>query len=206
MSSGEQNSPPTLLNSITGSGDGGTRRLTAPSEPLPSPLSWCNPLPDCNPLPEVRLPPASSLVFTADVTYRKGKDTRLKQIVDETVQGASDVEHVIALKRAAGDTPWTPGRDISWDDFLTRGSGSPAATFQWKPTNRHSSSPPLAPLHPRSSHPHPCGYQVHIPSGQVALCSKANRCVVVHVRYRLDRRSQLHRLRAVDRRRHHGRL
>src|SRR5579864_4677911 len=42
----------------------------------------------------------SRLVFTADVTYRKGKDTRLKEIVDEALQGGIDcVEHVIVLKR-----------------------------------------------------------------------------------------------------------
>src|ERR1019366_9835183 len=37
----------------------------------------------------------SRLVFTCDVTYRKGKDVRLKEIVDEALQGGSDVERVI---------------------------------------------------------------------------------------------------------------
>jgi acetyl-CoA synthetase len=65
----------------------------------------------------------SRLVFTADVTYRKGKDTRLKEIVDEALQGGSEVEHVIMLKRTAAETPWTPGRDLAWDKFLSGASG-----------------------------------------------------------------------------------
>ena len=66
----------------------------------------------------------SKLVFTADVTYRKGKDTRLKEIVDEALDNAGDkVEHVIVLKRTPGETPMRPGRDILWEQFLEHGAG-----------------------------------------------------------------------------------
>ena len=66
----------------------------------------------------------SKLVFTADVTYRKGKDTRLKEIVDEALDNAGDkVEHVVVLKRTAAETPMRAGRDIFWEDFLTRAEG-----------------------------------------------------------------------------------
>ena len=51
----------------------------------------------------------SRLVFTADVTYRKGKDTQLKWIVDEALENAGDkVEHVVVLKRGAGETRDAP--------------------------------------------------------------------------------------------------
>ena len=42
----------------------------------------------------------SRLVFTSDVTYRRGKNIRLKEIVDEALQtGGESVEHVIVLRR-----------------------------------------------------------------------------------------------------------
>jgi len=66
----------------------------------------------------------SKLVFTADVTYRKGKETRLKEIVDEALDNAGDqVEHVIVLKRMANDIPMHEGRDLYWDEFLARAPG-----------------------------------------------------------------------------------
>ena len=66
----------------------------------------------------------SKLVFTADVTYRKGKETRLKEIVDDALDNAGDmVEHVIVLKRMPGETPMHAGRDISWDEFLAYAPG-----------------------------------------------------------------------------------
>jgi acetyl-CoA synthetase len=107
----------------------------------------------------------SRLVFTADVTYRKGKDTRLKEIVDEALQGGSEVERVIVLKRTAAETPWTPGRDISWDEFLSGASGhsgdyvpmesnEPAFILA---TSGTTATPKLA-IHTHG------GYQVHIHS------------------------------------------
>ncbi len=107
----------------------------------------------------------SRLVFTADVTYRKGKDTRLKEIVDEALQGGSDVEHVIMLKRTAAVTPFSPGRDLFWDEFLNRAKGhsgdyvpmesnEPAFILA---TSGTTATPKLA------VHTHG-GYQVHIHS------------------------------------------
>ena len=65
----------------------------------------------------------SRLVFTADATYRKGKNVRLKEIVDEAlVTGGSTVEHVVVLDRTSEPAP-KQARDITWTDFLARGSG-----------------------------------------------------------------------------------
>jgi len=107
----------------------------------------------------------SRLVFTADVTYRKGKNTDLKLIVDEALQGGSDVERVIVLKRTGTEIPWTPGRDVSWEEFLSGGSGhsgdyvpmeanEPAFILA---TSGTTATPKLA------VHTHG-GYQVHIHS------------------------------------------
>jgi acetyl-CoA synthetase len=73
----------------------------------------------------------SKAVFTADVTYRKGKDVALKSIVDEALGVAStagaSVEHVVVWERqgrAEGKRLTADGlRNISWVDFLERGVG-----------------------------------------------------------------------------------
>jgi acetyl-CoA synthetase len=108
----------------------------------------------------------SRLVFTADVTYRKGKDTRLKEIVDEALLGGNNiVEHVIVLKRTGAETPWVPGRDISWEEFLGRAEGNSGDYVPMEAnepafilaTSGTTASPKLA-IHTHG------GYQVHIHS------------------------------------------
>jgi acetyl-CoA synthetase len=73
----------------------------------------------------------SRLVFTADATWRKGKDVRLKEIVDEALDSAAaapdssqaptsvrTVDHVIVLQRTDEPAPMRPGRDLTWDAFV----------------------------------------------------------------------------------------
>jgi acetyl-CoA synthetase len=65
----------------------------------------------------------SRAVFTADVTWRKGKEVRLKEIVDEALgRGGGGVEHAVVLERG-GDAPMQRGRDISWAEFLKGAEG-----------------------------------------------------------------------------------
>ncbi len=107
----------------------------------------------------------SRLVFTADVTYRKGKNTDLKLIVDEALQGGSEVEHVIVLKRTGTEIPWTKGRDVSWEEFLSGAGGHSGDYVQMEAnepafilaTSGTTATPKLA------VHTHG-GYQVHIHS------------------------------------------
>src|SRR5690348_7786504 len=70
----------------------------------------------------VRLAGARAL-FATDITYRKGKDVPLKGIVDAALEDAPTVKTVVMLKRASADVPMTPGRDISWQDFLDKAQG-----------------------------------------------------------------------------------
>ena len=61
----------------------------------------------------------SRLLFVADVTYRKGKDTQLKEIVDAALEkGSGSIERVIVLNRTGKPTSMQPGRDITWQEFL----------------------------------------------------------------------------------------
>jgi len=107
----------------------------------------------------------SRLVFAADVTYRKGKDVDLKTIVDDAVSSCGEsVEHVIVLERGARRAALNSSRDLTWDEFLTRGDGHSGhevmeaneAAFILA-TSGTTAKPKLA------VHTHG-GYQVHIAS------------------------------------------
>lgn len=63
-------------------------------------------------------------VFTADVTWRKGREVRLKEIVDQAVEaGGKSVERVVVLRRTGGEVPMKAERDIWWEEFLGLASG-----------------------------------------------------------------------------------
>jgi acetyl-CoA synthetase len=63
-------------------------------------------------------------LFTADVTWRKGRAVKLKEIVDAALaDGASAVEHVVVLRRTAEPVAMQPGRDLPWEAFLARAAG-----------------------------------------------------------------------------------
>jgi acetyl-CoA synthetase len=108
----------------------------------------------------------SRLVFTADITYRKGKDIDLKGIVDGALdQVENNVEHVIVLKRGDGDIPMKDSFDITWDEFMEGATGQSGG---WVPmeanepafilaTSGTTAKPKLA-IHTHG------GYQVHIAS------------------------------------------
>ena len=108
----------------------------------------------------------SRLVFTADVTYRKGKETRLKEIVDEALTNTDTaVEQVIVLKRMDAAPPMTGTRDIYWNQFLARAPGHSGNYVEMESnepafilaTSGTTAKPKLA-IHTHG------GYQVHIHS------------------------------------------
>jgi acetyl-CoA synthetase len=62
-------------------------------------------------------------VFTADVTWRKGKEVPLKSIVDAAIDsGCETVERVVVLHRGEAEAPMRPG-DMTWEDFLALAEG-----------------------------------------------------------------------------------
>ncbi len=66
----------------------------------------------------------SKLVFTADRTFRKGKDVDLKGIVDQALAaGDHAVEKVVVWTRPGAAPAAAASRDMSWDDFLAGGRG-----------------------------------------------------------------------------------
>jgi len=108
----------------------------------------------------------SRLVFTADITYRKGKDIKLKGIVDGALdQIENSVEHVIVLRRSHEEIPMDEPRDMTWDEFMQRSEGQSGAYTQMEAnepafilaTSGTTAKPKLA-IHTHG------GYQVHIVS------------------------------------------
>jgi acetyl-CoA synthetase len=108
----------------------------------------------------------SRLIFTTDITYRKGKNVQIKEIVDASLaNGNGSVEHVIILNRANEPVPMQTERDITWQDFLTRAQGHSGSYVPMEAnepafilaTSGTTSKPKL------TIHTHG-GYQVHIHS------------------------------------------
>ncbi|HEX5109043.1 MAG TPA: acetate--CoA ligase [Vicinamibacterales bacterium] len=104
----------------------------------------------------------SRIVFTADVTYRKGKSVALKPIVDEALATPGHgVEHVVVLEREGLGCEGV--RDMSWETFLEHAEDCSGAHVPMEAnetafilaTSGTTARPKLA------MHTHG-GYQVHI--------------------------------------------
>jgi acetyl-CoA synthetase len=68
----------------------------------------------------VRLQDADAKVLiTADGTLRRGRVVPMKETADEAVAMSPTVQHTIVWGRLGrDDLPWTPGRDVRWDELL----------------------------------------------------------------------------------------
>jgi acetyl-CoA synthetase len=63
------------------------------------------------------------VLFTADGSFRRGKQIELKPICDEAAKMCSSIKHIIVKKRIGKhDIPWIDGRDIWWDDIVPKQS------------------------------------------------------------------------------------
>ncbi len=59
------------------------------------------------------------VVFTVDGFWRRGKQVRLKEVVDDALKMSPSVEKVVVYKRLGlSDTPMTAGRDHWWSDLM----------------------------------------------------------------------------------------
>ena len=108
----------------------------------------------------------SRVVFTTDITYRKGKELPLKPLLDDALQSLEDtVDRVVVLQRSGDASSMKPGRDITWDAFL---AGADGQSGDWvsleanEPafilaTSGTTAKPKLA-IHTHG------GYQVHVVS------------------------------------------
>ncbi len=66
----------------------------------------------------------SKLVFTADRTFRKGKEVGLKGIVDKALAGGGHaVEKVVVWSRGGAEASSASGRELTWEAFLEHRHG-----------------------------------------------------------------------------------
>jgi acetyl-CoA synthetase len=59
----------------------------------------------------------AKVLFTADGTWRRGKQAPMKQAADEAVAESPSVERVVMLERLGVEVPMARGRDVTWADF-----------------------------------------------------------------------------------------
>lgn len=63
----------------------------------------------------------AKLLVTSDGQFRRGKAVPVKRAADEAVAGENNIEHVLVVNRTGHtDIPWTPGRDVWWDDVVPK--------------------------------------------------------------------------------------
>ena len=58
------------------------------------------------------------LLFTADGFLRRGNVIEMKRTADEAAAQVPGVERMIVSRRLGRSVPWSPGRDIWWDDLV----------------------------------------------------------------------------------------
>jgi acetyl-CoA synthetase len=61
-------------------------------------------------------------LITCDAFPRRGSLVRAKDIADMAAGGCSSLEHVVVVRRSHTPVDLEPGRDLSWDDLMARGS------------------------------------------------------------------------------------
>ena len=64
----------------------------------------------------------AKLVVTVDGQWRRGQAAPLKPAVDEAVDGAESVEHVLVVKRTGIDVDTVAGRDLWWHETVEKAS------------------------------------------------------------------------------------
>lgn len=60
----------------------------------------------------------AKLVVTADVGFQRGKSIQLKAVVDEAVEGAPSIEHVVVVRRQSPPVETFAPRERDWDELL----------------------------------------------------------------------------------------
>jgi acetyl-CoA synthetase len=68
----------------------------------------------------------SKVLLASDVGFRRGKEVKLKEIVDEALQTPNQVQKVVVLKRGSKDPQMKKGRDMDWEEALDGGRAEKA--------------------------------------------------------------------------------
>jgi len=64
----------------------------------------------------------AKVLITADGFPRRGQTVKMKEVADEAAAQSPSVKHLLVLRRAGRNVPWTPGRDVWWHEAAERES------------------------------------------------------------------------------------
>jgi acetyl-CoA synthetase len=112
------------------------------------------------------------LVITTDGQWRRGKAAPIKAAVDEAIEGARSVEHVLVVKRTESQVDWTEGRDLWWHDTVAK--ASPEHTCE-----AFDAEHPLFVLYTSGTTGKPKGI-IHTSGGYLTQCSYTHHYVFDH--------------------------
>jgi len=103
------------------------------------------------------------VVITTDQGLRGGKTVPLKVNTDEALTKVSGVDHVIMLKHTGANVPFTPGRDLYWDEMMAKASAD-------CPPEHMDAEDPLYILYTSGSTGKPKG-TLHTTGGYLVYCA-----------------------------------
>jgi len=69
----------------------------------------------------------SKILVTTDVAYRRGREVKLKEVVDEALQTPSQIQKVVVQKRASKELQMKRGRDMYWEEAFDAGRSEKTA-------------------------------------------------------------------------------
>ena len=109
------------------------------------------------------------VLITADEGVRGGKPVPLKENTDEALEKCPDVHSVIVFKHTGADVPRTPGRDLDWNELMSKASAD-------CPPEPMDSEDPLYILYTSGSTGKPKGV-LHTTGGYLVYCSFSHQYV-----------------------------
>lgn len=62
----------------------------------------------------------AKVLITADEGHRGGRIAPLKRSADDAVRNQPSIEHLIIVRRSGAEVPFTPGRDIWYDEAISK--------------------------------------------------------------------------------------
>ncbi|MFZ0929233.1 MAG: acetate--CoA ligase [Syntrophobacteraceae bacterium] len=110
-----------------------------------------------------------NVVITADEGLRGGKRIPLKENTDMALEKCPAVEKVIVVKHTGGNVPVTPGRDLDWDEMMSKASDE-------CPAEKMDSEDPLFILYTSGSTGKPKGV-LHTTGGYLVYTSLTHKYV-----------------------------